>query len=105
MYEFNISAQELARRGGQRSVNNGAEGLYDQVTIVYGNCTIFTSCFNPAALLDVAANVTVASGANGDVVLTGGAGTDFGTKVQAPIMLLSPGIEQAFIGIECNLPG
>lgn len=105
VYEFDISAQELARRGGRRSVNQGAEGLYDQVTIVYGNCTIHTSCFDPSEALDVATNLVLASGANGDVVLTGGAGTDFGTKVQAPQMLLSPGIEQAFIGVECNLPG
>lgn len=105
VYEFDIDPAELARRGGRRSVNQGAEGLYDQVTIVYGNCTIYTSCFDPSEALDVAANVQLASGANGDVVLTGGAGTDFGVKVQAPVMLLSPGIEQAFIGISCDLPG
>jgi len=104
VYEFAISAQELARRGGRRSVNQGAEGLYNQVTIVYGNCTIFTSCFDPSDALDVAANVAINSGPGGDCVL-GGAGTLVGTKVAAPQMLLTPGVEQAFIGVECNLPG
>ena len=105
VYRFTISAQELTRRGGRRSVNNGAEGIYNQVTIAYGNCEVTTSCFATQALLDVDANVVIASGAGGRAVLTGGAGTDFGTLTKEPRMLLTPGIEQAFITVECNLPG
>lgn len=105
VYEFNISAAELQRRGGRRSVNQGAETLYSQVTIAYGNCTFYVSNFDPAATWDVDTDIVVASGAGGDAVLTGGAGTNFGTLVQEPVMLLTPGIEQAFIGFEANLPG
>jgi hypothetical protein len=103
-YRFTISAAELARRGGRRSVNNGAERLFNQVTIVYGNCDIQTSCFDTGDLWDVAANVEVKSGAAGRVSFDG-TGTVFGRKSHKPQMLLTPGIEQAFLGVQCNLPG
>lgn len=105
VYEFAITAAELQRRGGRRSVNQAAEGLYSQVTIGYGNCQFFVSNFDTSAEWDVDANVVCASGAGGDTVLTGGAGTDFGTLIQEPVNLQSPGIVQAFIGFEANLPG
>jgi hypothetical protein len=105
LYEHNITAAELQRRGGRRSVNQGAEGLFSQVTIGYGNCTFMVSNFDVSEAWDVDANTVVASGAAGDVVLTGGAGTDFGTLVQEPVMLQTPGITQAFIAFEANLPG
>jgi len=104
VYEHNITAAELQRRGGRRSVNGGAEGLYGQVTMGYGNCTFHVSNFDPASLWDVDANVAVNTGAGGDATF-GGAGTTFGTLVQEPIMRQTPGIVQAFIGFECNLPG
>jgi hypothetical protein len=105
VYRYTITAQDLARRSGQRSVNNGAEGLYNQVTLAYGNCEVTTSNFDTAALWDVDANTVVASGAAGNVVLTGGAGTDFGTLTVEPRLLLTPGIEQAFLTVRCDLPG
>ena len=105
VYRYSITAQELARRGGQKSVNAGAEGIYNQVTVIYGICEMTVSNFDTAALLDVAANVVIASGASGRCVLTGGAGTDFGTKTKKVHNDLTPGIEQAFITVECNLPG
>jgi len=103
-YRFTISAAELARRGGRRSVNQGAEALFHQVTLVYGNCDIRTSCFDTADLFDVAANVDVRTGVNGRVSFDG-AGAIFGRKSHKPEMLLTPGIEQAFLGVACNLPG
>lgn len=103
-YRYTISQAELARRGGRRSVNNGAERLFNQVTIVYGNCDIHTSCFDTGDAFDVAANVDVRTGANGRVSFDG-AGVIFGRKSHKPQMLLTPGIEQAFLGVACNLPG
>jgi len=105
VYQYAISAAELQRRGGRRSVNNGAETLYAQVTVGYGNCKFVSSCFDTSSLWDVDANTVVTSGAAGDAVLTGGAGTDFGTLVLEPTNKQTPGITQAFIGFECNLPG
>lgn len=104
MYRFAISAAELERRAGRRSVNQGAEGLYGQVTIVYGNCTLFLSNFDTEDAFQLAASVDVLSGADGKLSLDG-SGTSFARKVQRPTMLLTPGLEQAFVGIECNLPG
>ena len=103
-YRFLISAAELSRRGGRRSINNGAEALFRQVTLVYGNCDVRTSNFDTADLFDVAANVAVRTGANGRASFDGG-GVIFGRKSHAPQMLLTPGIEQAFLGVTCNLPG
>ena len=104
VYRFAISEQELARRAGRRSINQGAEGVYNQVTIAYGNCEVTTSNFDVAAAFDVAANTVAASGANGEVTLTGGAGTDFGTVTKQPRTLLT-GLEQAFVTVSCDLPG
>ena len=104
VYRFAISDQELTRRAGRRSINQGAEGVFNQVTIAYGNCEVTTSNFDVAAAFDVAANTVAASGANGEVTLTGGAGTDFGTVTKQPRVLLT-GLDQAFLTVSCNLPG
>ncbi len=104
VYRFTISAAELARRGGRRSVNNGAERLFNQVTIVYGNCDVKLSNFDTGNAWDVNANVAISTGAAGRVAF-GGAGVVFGRKSMEPTMLLTPGVEQAFLGVQCNLPG
>ena len=103
-YRFTISAVELARRGGRRSVNQGGERLYNQVTLVYGNCDVKTSDFDTGDLWDVNANVDVRTGVAGRVSFDG-VGVIFGRKSMEPTMLLTPGIEQAFLGVACNLPG
>jgi hypothetical protein len=110
-YRYAISAAELARRGGRRSINNGPEGQYGQVTLCYGNCRIMLSNFltqdtflaqpipaTPAAPVDIytAANGKVSSVAGGKL---------FGRCFQYPVLLRSPGIEQAFIGVEANMAG
>jgi hypothetical protein len=102
VYRFAISAQELARRGGRRSVNMGAERIFNQVTIMRGDCKLLISNFNTGAA--VAPNVNLTCGAGGSVTV-GGTGTVVGFCFQAPVLKLTPGIEQAFIGLEANLGG
>lgn len=104
-YRFLISAAELARRGGRRSVNMGAERVYQQVTIMRGDCKLLLSNFVvDQATPAFAPSVAVLTAPSGKVRI-GGAGTPVGTCFQAPVMKLTPGIEQAFIGLEASLGG
>jgi hypothetical protein len=102
VYRFAISAQELARRGGRRSVNMGAERIFNQVTIMRGDCKLLISNFNTGAAIAPSTNLTCGAGGS---VTVGGAGTVVGFCFQAPVLKLTPGIEQAFIGLEANLGG
>lgn len=102
VYRFVVTAQELARRGGRRSVNMGAERIFNQVTILRGDCKLLISNFNTGAAIAPSANLTCAAGGR---VTIGGAGTVVGFCFQAPVLKLTPGIEQAFIGLEANLGG
>jgi len=105
VYRFAISAATLEGRAGRRSVNNdGLEDKYGQVTIGYGNCRVFTSLFDTEDVFELAASIIMLSGVGGKVSLDG-SGTAFGDKVQAPTMLLTPGLEQAYLGVACDLPG
>lgn len=105
VYRFSISPATLRRRAGQRSINNqGVEDKFGQVTIAYGQCVLFVSNFDTEDAWDVDTNVDVLTGAGGRVSLDG-SGSHFASKVAEPVMLLTPGLEQAFVGIECNLPG
>ena len=103
-YRYAISAEELERRGGRRSVNQGAEGLYSQVTLAYGECNIALSNFEVSEQFEQAANVDLLSAANGSVSFAG-AGSAVGMKAHAPRLLNTPGIEQAFINVEAKFPG
>lgn len=102
VYRFLISAQELARRGGRRSVNMGAERVFNQVTIMRGDCKLLISNFDTGAVLAPTVALTCAAGGR---VTVGGAGTVVGRCFQAPVLKLTPGIEQAFVGLEASLGG
>ncbi len=106
-YRYTITAVELARRGGRRSVNQGAERLYALATLCYGNMRLMTSCFDVNVIIsadpDVAANNVLRTAASGRVTV-GGSNTVLGRCFQNPVLKLTPGIEQAFIGLECNVP-
>jgi hypothetical protein len=105
VYRFAISAATLERRAGVRSINNsGVEDQYGRVTIVYGNCTIFTSLFDTEDDWETLAQTDVLTGAGGLISLDG-SGVQVGYKTQAPVMLQTPGLEQAFVGYDANLPG
>jgi hypothetical protein len=100
-YRFAISAQELQRRGGRRSINNGPEGLFSRVTIGYGQCSVLLSNFDTSeayAPLD-----QLLTAANGRCTTAAG-GTIFATCTASPSINLTPGIEQLFIGLEFNTP-
>lgn len=98
-YRYLISAQALAKFG-RRSVNQGAEQLHGQVTIMKGNSKLLVSNFDTAAAFAPTETVTCAAGGK---VTIGGSGTAVGTCFQAPVLKLTPGIEQAFIGIQINI--
>lgn len=100
VYRFLISAQELARRGGRRSVNQGGERIFGQVTIMRGNCKLLLSNFDTGAAIAPTAELTCAAGGR---LTVGGAGTVVGTCFQSPVLKLTPGIEQAFVGLEADL--
>lgn len=101
-YRFTITAEELARRGGRRSINQGAERSYQQVTIVYGNSRVMSSNFVTSDPIDPDTNFNIRTAAGGRFG-TSGVGVIFGRCTQSPTMLLTPGIEQAFVGVEANL--
>lgn len=102
-YRFAITAQELARRGGRRSVNMGAERVFNRVTILRGNCKLMLSNFScDQANAAFAPSVAVHAGAGGSIT-TLVTGTLLGVCHQAPVMKLTPGIEQAFVGLTANL--
>lgn len=105
VYRFAVSAQELARRGGRRSVNMGAERIFNQVTIMRGDCKLLISNFDTGVRFDpLVAAPTLNCGVGGRVTI-GGAGAAVGFCFQRPVLKLTPGIEQAFIGLEANLGG
>lgn len=109
-YRYLITAQELARRGGRRSVNMGAERVFNQCTIVRGNCKLLLSNFvvttvgTADSTTRFAPSVAITTHTYGTVKVgtVGGAGTAVGTCFQAPVLKLTPGIEQAFIGLEAD---
>ncbi len=104
IYRYSISAAELARRGGRRSVNQGAEGLFRQVTLMYGDLRLLISNFVTSDEFDAqGANAVVQTAANGRVG-TSGAGATIGRCFQEPVMHLTPGINQAFVGVEFDPP-
>lgn len=103
IYRYSISAAELARRGGRRSINQGAETLFNQVTLMYGNLRLMLSNFVTSDIFDVTSNKVVKMAANGKVG-TSGVGATIGQCFQSPVMHLTPGIEQAFVGVEFKPP-
>lgn len=110
-YRFTISAAELARRGGRRSINNGAERLYNQVTLAQGEVKVLISNFDtgiafgtsPTVAGGYAIGASLLTGANGRATVAAG-GVAFGVVHQLPVLKLTPGIEQAFIGLSAQLP-
>lgn len=108
-YRYTITAQDLARRGGRRSVNQGGERTYNQVTLCYGLMRVMTSNFDvdvkwsgdPTAAENTARTGSASSTAG--QVTTGGANTIVGTVFQTPVIKLTPGIEQAFLGLEMSI--
>ncbi len=103
VYKYAISAAELARRGGQRSVNQGGEDSFGQVTVAYGQCEVTCSNFDTAGAWEDVTNLDVFAGPNGTYALAGN--VQVGHKTHAPRNLLTPGIEQAFVTVDCNFPG
>lgn len=101
-YRFAISAEELARRGGRRTINQGGERPYAQVTLVYGNSRVMSSNFVTSDPIDPDTNFNIRTAAGGRFG-TSGVGIIFGRCTQSPTLLLTPGIEQAFVGVEANL--
>jgi len=105
VYRFAVTAQELARRGGRRSVNMGAERIFNQVTVLRGDCKLLISNFNTGVRFDPAVAAPALVCGIGGRVTIGGAGAAVGFCFQRPVLKLTPGIEQAFIGLEANLGG
>lgn len=101
-YRHAITAQELARRGGQRSVNMGAEGIHGAVTVCTGVNRIYVSNYDTSQAYAV--GTALYTGANGVITSDSSTGTKFGEVFAAPTLLPSPGIEQLFLGVSCNLP-
>lgn len=104
-YRFVISAQELARRGGRRSVNMGAERIFNQITIMRGDCKLLISNFDTGAVFGANSTLFCAAGGRVSTVQAGGVATAVGICFQQPVLKLTPGIEQAFIGLQANLGG
>jgi hypothetical protein len=102
-YRYAITAAVLARRGGRRSVNQGAERLFNQVTLCYGFMRVMLSNYDTSKSFDPITNKTVKCAAGGKLTI-GGAGTTVGQVVQGPVLHLTPGIEQSFITIETTEP-
>lgn len=103
VYQYTISAADLERRGGRRSINQGGEDLFRQCTLAYGQCEFTVSNFDTSEAWEDVSNVDVFAGANGDFALAGN--VRVGSKVRAAHLRLTPGIEQAFVTVDCNLPG
>lgn len=104
-YRFVISAQELARRGGRRSVNMGAERIFNQITIMRGDCKLLISNFDTGCVFGANSTLFCAAGGRVSTVQAGGTATAAGNCFQKPVLKLTPGIEQAFIGLQANLGG
>ena len=107
VYRFAVSAQELARRGGRRSVNMGAEKLFNQVTVLRGDCKLLISNFDTGATFPAGAALSLfcATGGRVSTVQANPSTAQVGFCFQRPVLKLTPGIEQAFIGLEANLGG
>ena len=103
-YRYAISAAQLARRGGRRSFNTaGIERVYNQCTLLYRECRLLLSNFDTAQAYDPVTNKTVRTGAGG-YITTAGSGVAIGQVFQSPVLKLTPGIEQAFVGVEIAFP-
>lgn len=102
-YRRAITAAELGLIAGQRSVNNGVEGQYREVTIGYGNCDVKLSNFDTSVASTYVPMASVLTAADGRFSTAGG-GTAFGRVSSAPALDLSPGIEQLFVGVVFNAP-
>jgi len=104
VYRYPIDPRVLARRGGRRSINNGGERPYGQVTLCYGTLRPFLSNFDTSQAYDPAgASKTIYCGLAGKVTSASG-GTALGQLTHTPVSKLTPGIEQAFIAVEMRLP-
>jgi hypothetical protein len=102
-YRYAISAQELQRRGGRRSINMGAETQFSQVTLCKGKVDLLTSCFDTAQAYDASsAGAALRCGAAGRLT-TAGSGTVVGRCSANVALHQTPGITQAFIGCEADL--
>jgi hypothetical protein len=108
-YRYTLTSAQIAKMG-RRTVNQGGEGPYGLVELLRGNLEVCLSNFVTSAAyslgtVDVAPPVSsnLTSAADG-LVTIGGAGPVFARLVNMPTMHLTPGLNQAFITIECNLP-
>lgn len=101
-YRFSITAAELARRGGVRSINIGPERSFNQVGALQGNMEVTLSNFLTIDPYDTITNFAVRTQANGKFG-TSGSGAIVGRVTKAPFMELTPGIEQAFVTVQINV--
>lgn len=101
-YRFAITADELARRGGRRSINIGPERSFNQVGLLQGNLELMLSNFVTSDPYGTATNFAIKTAAGGKFG-TSGAGVTFARCTKPPVMELSPGIEQAFVTIQLSV--
>ncbi len=84
----------------------GAERIFNQVTIMRGDCKLLISNFDTGAAFGANSSLFCAAGGRVSTVQAGpGTATQVGVCFQKPVLKLTPGIEQAFIGLEANLGG
>lgn len=101
VYRKDITPAQFNARG-QWSINSqGGASQFGIVELARGDCEFYTSCFNAGAVITADVALTTSTAAAGRVGI-GGSPT-LGTCIAPPLMLDSPGIRQAFIGVKCNI--
>jgi len=95
-YRYNMTVAERNARFQERNVNNGAGAAFGMVGVGVGPGEIYTSEYDTSQNYD--ALPVVATGANGQFTITGGAGTDCGRAIKAP----TP--EDPFLGVSLYPP-
>jgi hypothetical protein len=113
-YRYLNVPDQNARYFGSQGVNTGGARTFDTVTLYTGNIRPFISNFviAPGGSNVVTAPEYVAgpptplfTGADGQVTTLTSTGTLIGSCIAEPKVLPSPGLYQAFIGCQLNIPG
>jgi hypothetical protein len=92
-YRYNMTVAEAVQKYYDRSVNNQASAIFNQVGVGGGTGEIYTSEFVMSE--DWSAGTTIYSGANGQVTLSAG-GADMSTQLR---VIHVPSVEDPFLGL------
>jgi hypothetical protein len=92
-YRYNMTVAEAVQKYYDRSVNNTASAIFNQVGVGGGTGEIYTSEFVMSE--DWSAGTTIYSGANGKVTLSAG-GADMSTQLR---VIHVPSVDDPFLGL------